>query len=341
MIAHVQDSSSSFPSLRRAAALFAIAAIPGVALANGYTLVDLGTNRIPQAINPKGEIVGSREYPHTRFDPNPLKWRHGQVKALQDFNARALAVSDGGMIGGEQFDVPISWDPQDAEYFYSLPESAVLGTIVGISDQQAVGFFRDLGTDAMRCFVASSRGGEATDIGTFAQGTFCVPKGINASGQVVGAADVSAGVEHAFVWADGSFTDLGTLPAGSTSIAYAVNDAGHVVGSSFDPSRQADVAFLWSNGRMTELGGTQGHFAQTRALAINARDVAVGTGSVAGDDDSHAVRFEGGKVHDLAAETPGLQHWKLLAAVGIGKDGTIVGYGKKDGRAEGFMLVPR
>src|SRR5437868_3248242 len=43
--------------------------------------------------------------------------------------------------------------------------------------------------------------------------------GINASGQVVGAADSASGGQHAFLSQNGQMTDLGTLPGSSASFA--------------------------------------------------------------------------------------------------------------------------
>ena len=49
---------------------------------------------------------------------------------------------------------------------------------------------------------------------------------INDSGQVVGVADTSSGVEHAFLYSNGTMNDLGMLPGGSRSIAPTSMPAG-------------------------------------------------------------------------------------------------------------------
>jgi probable HAF family extracellular repeat protein len=47
-------------------------------------------------------------------------------------------------------------------------------------------------------------------------------------------------------------TDLGTLPGDSYSVAEAINDQGQIVGRS--GSGMGERAFLWEDGRMTDLG---------------------------------------------------------------------------------------
>ena len=71
---------------------------------------------------------------------------------------------------------------------------------------------------------------EATDLGTLG-GSASSAHGINNLGQVVGRADTSLGISHAFLWQDGVMIDLGTL-GGGESYAHGINNCGWVIGMS-------------------------------------------------------------------------------------------------------------
>lgn len=90
------------------------------------------------------------------------------------------------------------------------------------------------------------------DLGTLG-GSHSYAIGINASGQIAGAADLAhdAG-SHAFLYSGGTMHDLGTL-GGTSSGANAINDRGQVVGNSSLAGDRADDAFLYSGGSMIDL----------------------------------------------------------------------------------------
>jgi probable HAF family extracellular repeat protein len=77
---------------------------------------------------------------------------------------------------------------------------------------------------------------------------------INASGQVVGQADLASGQSHAFLADGGTLQDLGTL-GGDNSAARALNSSGTVVGwsnDSSDPTHQ--VTFILDSTGLRPLG---------------------------------------------------------------------------------------
>ena len=87
-----------------------------------------------------------------------------------------------------------------------------------------------------------------------------------------------------------SITDLGTLRPGGFSVALGINARGQVVGESNMAGLSGNHAFLWEDGRMTDLGtlGTSEIFKHSEANGINARGQVVGQSTTA-SGESHAV----------------------------------------------------
>ncbi|PYV61048.1 MAG: hypothetical protein DMG97_44420, partial [Acidobacteria bacterium] len=129
-----------------------------------------------------------------------------------------------------------------------------------------------------------------------------VARGVNSNGVVVGlsttlvsdsnAMIMSFGLPYAFQtrafrWKNGYIRDLGTL-GGPDAMVLGVNESGQIFGNSytnFDSSPVCGVpdfgfdalmtgAFLWQNGKMTNLGSFGGTC--TNAIALNNRGQVVG-----------------------------------------------------------------
>jgi probable HAF family extracellular repeat protein len=93
-----------------------------------------------------------------------------------------------------------------------------------------------------------------TDLGTLPGYNESFARGINATGQVVGALRNSTGEFHAFIWDQTlGMQNIGTL-GGNFREALAVNNNGNVVGASYMAVGGPQRAFLYSNGMMINLG---------------------------------------------------------------------------------------
>lgn len=106
---------------------------------------------------------------------------------------------------------------------------------------------------------------------------------INDRGEAVGFSNEQGG-SNAFRWHDGAATNLGVLRGRNLGRAYSINNQGHIVGASGgvggDFSMSSPRAFLWRNGRMTDLNDlfTDATWVLEEARAINDRGQIVGTG---------------------------------------------------------------
>jgi probable HAF family extracellular repeat protein len=119
-------------------------------------------------------------------------------------------------------------------------------------------------------------------------------------------------------------TDLGTLGGEeSESAANAVNDAGQAVGDTdvagpFVDGHPPHHAFLWSGGKMADLGTLGGP--NSLATAINSRSQIVGRSDTATSGEPHAFLYESGRMRDL-----GTLGGKTSEAYGINAAGDVVG----------------
>ena len=193
-----------------------------------------GANGSANLLNNRGEVVGFAETdkpqpncPVSQFEP--VIWENSGIHSLPTFpgdpDGAAFGINDNGQVVG----VSGSCAPFNGNSQLYLFESHALLWEKGIAT--------DLG----------SFGGT----GAFAGNHACA---INNFGQVVGHSDATGdATTYAFLWTrESGMQNLKTLPGDFGSLALGINDRGEVVGSSFGLNFFFR-AFLWQNGKMTDL----------------------------------------------------------------------------------------
>ena len=196
-----------------------------------------GNNGFGTGINNRGQAVGWAE--NTVHDPtcNPPQvlqfeaviWGpHGQIQQLP----------------------PYSGDPDGAATGINDR-----GQVVGISGicQNAVG-----NRSAIHALLWQNSG--PTDLGNLGGTAWNTPMALNNHGQIVGFSDLQGDDNggnpnfHAFLWASpGPMRDLNTLPGDAISEALGINEQGQIVGVSYAAGFANPRAFLYQNGKMTDL----------------------------------------------------------------------------------------
>jgi probable HAF family extracellular repeat protein len=160
------------------------------------------------------------------------------------------------------------------------------------------------------------------DLGTLGPSLdYSAPGHINDSGQVVGGTYLLSAPNnlcHAFLYSEGTMTDLGTLRPNSVANPWAfasgVNSSGQIVGESTTDPAGRQHAFLFSGGKMIDIGGSELSF----ALAINDGGQIVGASiEMSGTTGSlDAFLYSGGKMVDIVP---------YAMALAINNSGQVVG----------------
>ncbi|MCL5103009.1 MAG: PEP-CTERM sorting domain-containing protein [Armatimonadetes bacterium] len=157
---------------------------------------------------------------------------------------------------------------------------------------------------------------------------------VNNSGVAVGYRTGSDGYQHAFLY-DGTMHDLGSLPGYPNSVATGINDLGDVVGYLRPAGGSADYhAFLYKNGKMTDLGTIPNYTYWTLANAINNSGVIAGTAysyTYTSGFQGHAFLYDGQGIHDLNNLTFGGS--TSVEANAINNSGQVVGSTGPNGSA--------
>jgi probable HAF family extracellular repeat protein len=115
---------------------------------------------------------------------------------------------------------------------------------------------------------------------------------------------------------------IGGLP--TSSIATSINNAGQVVGYmniAADQFRTVNHAFLYANGRVTDLGSLNGAQGSSVPAKINNKGVVVGYSTVKDKYGTNAFAYEAGQMYDLGA----LVSWGTSAAKDVNDAGDVVG----------------
>jgi probable HAF family extracellular repeat protein len=122
----------------------------------------------------------------------------------------------------------------------------------------------------------------------------------------------------------------------------AINDSGQVVGEAQIAGNTAYHAFIYSRGKMYNLGILPGS-SSTLPFAINNLGQIVGNAQIPGNNiATHAFLYSGGKIYDLNNLLVRGSGWMLASATGINDRGEIVGYGfgPLPNGPHAFLLTP-
>jgi probable HAF family extracellular repeat protein len=291
----------------------AVAAAPASAATTRYTITDLGSLgggvTDATAINAAGQVTGNSAL--KVGGSRAFLWSNGKMTDLGtlpggDFSA-GRAINGSGEVAGSATDSVEIAHP-------SLWKGKRITAFRAGSGPLAI---NDSGQFIGRCGVNVCEISKGTQTALPIPPGFilCSPVAINNNGKVLGNCEVTNQDNdwHGVVWAKGTPTVLptlgGTVATSTTALplATAINNKGQVTGTAVTSTGALD-GFLWSDGKITDLGPT---FAPA---AINDKGVIVGGRFI----DS------GGTLHNLNNLIPAGSGFRIQSATGINDKGQIV-----------------
>ena len=223
--------------------------------------VDLGTlgggYSRAHGINDLSVVVGAAE--DAAGNTRAFAYADGRMSDLGTLggtNSSAAAINNNGQIAGVA-------DSADGSFAFRFTPGAGmenLGTLPGGGNSRAEGInnagivvggavVSDTPTPPFHAFLFES--GAMIDLDS-QNSPFSVGQAINDSGDVVGWINAGFGIDHAFLYSDGTMTDLRTLSGFGTSLAYDINNNGQIVGWSEVAGRDSR-GILYDDGVMVDL----------------------------------------------------------------------------------------
>jgi probable HAF family extracellular repeat protein len=181
--------------------------------------------------------------------------------------------------------------------------------------------------------------GTMMDLGTIGGTAVYEVNGLNNRGQVIGGMNVAGDQSfHPFLWDGETLRDLGTF-GGAYGSANWINESTGVVGWAWNQGQQTR-AFLWKNGRMTNLGTVDGDLCSVGYGINSSGQIVGGSGSSGCGTYSHAFVWEQGRLIDLNTLVTGAGV-QLTVALSINESGMIAAQGVlPNGDLHAFVLIP-
>ncbi len=171
-----------------------------------------------------------------------------------------------------------------------------------------------------------------TDLGTLPGNTVSEAYALSDTGEAAGTSSNPTGA-IAVMFSGGTVTNI-NMVVNNVSLATAINGSGEIAGYKIIQSNvnSESRAFLYSNGRMTNVTSASLFPSGTEAYGINNSGEVVGTGYLS-DSNFHAFLYSGGKMTDL-----GPSGAYQATAYAINTPGQIVGTYALNSGASGTFL---
>ena len=320
----------------------------------GYTLVDLGANLWPFAVNDSDQVVGQDVTPYPAADGGFL-WQNGVVTSLKGLDGNVSAntlptdINNAGRIVGTAVWKIVNY----VDYYHAAwwstaaPQTAHdIGYLGGNADYSSeathvnaagdVVGWGSLSNSASPGFFQAAVGGTLTQVGTglppggpLTSGESTYPCGLADTGEIlVSVSRHSTSGIFPVPNPGGTGSALGFSVECNQAANHPMSGNGKAVGYRYVNGYTTPV-IRQPNGVVTALGSASG--ASQLPYAVNDEGTAAGLGT-----DGHAAVWENGVQVSLTPFAPA--GWSFQNAVDINSQGDIVGYGALNGKGHGWLL---
>ncbi len=311
-----------------------------------YSITDLGAGDIPEAINDAGQAAGYIQNPNNQNDA--MFYSNGAVQDLGTFGNYSAVGSSINASG----QIAITTNDSNYQNLYGYVYDATTGTsqyIRPLGPGGSVSGINNAGQVVGELLTGGSwhdftyQNGTFTDIGSFGLSYANSAPHINNLGQIAGTAYGYPLGSAAFIcnFNGTNAVNLGNFAGGQNpTTIYGLNDSGVVVGAQTSTSNSGEnQAFIYQNGKMTNLNSLLPNSTLSLATGINAAGEVVGVYQPAGASSYSIFLYENGQMSDIGSELAS-SGWSNVFVRGINDNGQIVGDGTYNGATTGFILTP-
>jgi probable HAF family extracellular repeat protein len=304
---------------------------------------------IPTAINNKGHVAGDGLLWNKKLinlDPKKsFPWANTRESShsITAINKTDQIVGYCWTSGAVTSYHPFSWSKGkmiaiDGNYGHrgsTVADINNTGKIVGNIDGQNT---EDMGPDA--AYWRNGRA-KAFNLGKHYKWRHSTADAINNNGDIAGVWTDEKDMMHSFLICKDKLVNMGSI--GAKFCFYyvtGINDSCQIVGYARTRENRAgqstNHAFLWSKGRLHDLGYMDGH--STFATGINSQGYVVGYSQEKNRDI--AFIWINGKYYDLNTLLTKAVKPKMVRATGINDRGEIIGYCEEKNKIVGVLLKP-
>lgn len=338
----------------------AVLAVASQALAQSYTVVDLGTlggeNSFARDINNAGQITG-KSYVTSADDVLSFIWQDGIMLDIGSLNypkdySYASAINNSAQICGVS---PIENYSQHA-FLWQDGVMEDLGTLGGAASYaydinsfgDVVGWSNPPSSNVRNAVLWG--GDKVIDLGVLVEGLNNGARGINNRQEVVGYGSVANSIPRGFLWRDGEMIQLPMSEGATKSSAYKINDYGAIVGT-IKVAEGVRHPVIWITKDFPGITiidlGLPEKFSSGLCQNLNNVGQVVGWyNELCGEEDACPRPFiwENGELHMLNDLIPVDSGWDLRYVQAINDLGQIVGWGLPSSEElyvfHGFLLNP-